>query len=200
MYSVAITMTAIWVLPVLFFLSFVAEGFFTLWAGEEFGRQSTTPFYILAVGLGFNLLAYVPSAAIMAAGRTGTLATLYWIELVPYFFCVSLLTMRFGIYGAAAAWSVRAIIDLIAVLYLARSVSNVKFQSGRFGRLAVSAIPLVAAFAAGRSLEGSLVIPLTIFIGISSYCLVVWRFVLQKEELAWISSRFGFRPLSGRAT
>jgi len=197
MYSVAITMTVIWVLPVLVFLSFVAEGFFTIWAGAEFGRESTVPFYILAVGLGFNLLAYVPSAAIMAAGRTDALATLYWIELVPYFFCVWLLTARFGIYGAAAAWSVRAIIDLFAVLYLARSVSNVSFQSGRFGRLVLSSIPLVAVFILGRIIDGWVTLPLLISVGILSYCLFVWYVVLQKEELTWVCSRFGTRSASG---
>jgi O-antigen/teichoic acid export membrane protein len=62
----------------------VAKPFFTIWAGEEFGANSTLPFYVLLIGLFFNLQATVPYISIMAVGRTDVFARLYWIELLVY--------------------------------------------------------------------------------------------------------------------
>ena len=75
----ALRANVIGMLPVLTFLFVIARPLFTVWAGEDFGRESTLPFYILLGGLFFNVLAYVPVSLIMAYGRTDMLAKLYWI-------------------------------------------------------------------------------------------------------------------------
>ena len=112
-------------LPAITVMFVIAKPFFTYWAGAEFGQESSLPFYILLLGLFFNVLNYVPHSAITARGRTDVFAKLYWIELIIYAFVVYALVGRFGIVGAAAAWSLRAIIDACAVTWLSRKIVDV---------------------------------------------------------------------------
>jgi O-antigen/teichoic acid export membrane protein len=55
-----IKLSIIGLLPTLMILFVVAKPFFTIWAGPDFGRESTLPFYILLCGLLFNIVAFLP--------------------------------------------------------------------------------------------------------------------------------------------
>src|SRR5690606_8142085 len=70
LFTRAVRVNFIWLIPSLVFLALVAKPFFTFWAGDEFGRQSVGPFHILLLGLVINIPAYVPHTLIMASGRT----------------------------------------------------------------------------------------------------------------------------------
>src|SRR3982750_4859265 len=50
LFSRAFRINILLMLPVLALLFVIARPFFTLWAGPDFGRESTVPFYILLVG------------------------------------------------------------------------------------------------------------------------------------------------------
>src|SRR5262249_21294917 len=60
LYSRALRGNLLWIAPAALLLFVGARTFFTLWAGPEFGEYSTVPFYILVIGLSFNVMAYVP--------------------------------------------------------------------------------------------------------------------------------------------
>jgi O-antigen/teichoic acid export membrane protein len=100
-----------WVLPGAMFICAVARPFFTIWAGPEFGRESTLPLYLLMVGVTFEVLAYVPYALLITLGRTDLIARCQLSLVVPYLIGSAYLIHRFGAAGAGAAWSLRALVS-----------------------------------------------------------------------------------------
>ncbi len=192
LFSRAIRGNLIWAPPVIITLCLVAKPFFTFWAGEEFGRESPGPFYILAVGLTFNIIAYVPHNLIISSGRTDFLAKIYWAELVPYIFLASILTAKFGALGAALAWSLRVLVDTIIFLNLAKHIlkqrifSFFKFGYGYLAALLILVIPSVSILILSNSL-------LVIFsfggILLLLYGVITWKAVLNIEEKNWINSQ-----------
>lgn len=106
--------------PMALLLCLGAKPFFTLWAGPAFGAASTPLFFILMLGLSANVIATVPSCLLVALGRTDFTARYHAWELAPYLLLALLLTARWGGAGAAAAWSVRALVSLPVFLSAAR--------------------------------------------------------------------------------
>ncbi|MDQ3132901.1 MAG: flippase [Acidobacteriota bacterium] len=182
----------IWVPPIIILLCFIAKPFFTIWAGEEFGRESVAPFYILAFGLAVNIIAYVPYNLVIAAGRADFLAKIYWAELIPYIFLTSVLTTKLGASGAALAWSIRVSVDTIIFLYLAKHILKQKISSffdlnyAYLFAFMMLMIPCVFILAFSNSItvtlsSGGILMLL--------YGLIVWKTVLIDEERTWIKSQ-----------
>ena len=185
-----VRLSMIWAVPAMVFLAVTAKPFFAIWAGEEFGRESTLPLYLLLGGLLFNIIAYLPHAAILAAGRSDALAKLYWIELVPYAAAVWLLASRYGAAGAAAAWSLRVIVDTFLQFYLAIRLGGITFRP-RFplGYLAgVAAAALPAAFMLYTD-SHTLFSILAVLAGLIIYAAMTLRTLLDPEERSWLTAR-----------
>ena len=190
LYSRGTRFNLIWLVPAIVSLAIIAKTFFTVWGGEDFGRESPMPFYILLFGLAFNVLAYFPWAIIMAAGRSDVFAKLYWIELPPYIALVSWLTWRFGASGAAAAWSIRVIADAAILFWLAKKVGGVSFTDRAMRSFAgafVIMVPPLAAILYFRELNSVVII--TNLISMIVYALIVWKVVLEGDEIAWFRNR-----------
>lgn len=94
-----------------------AKPFFIFWAGQEYGRASTPPFFILLVGLLANVATYVPYCLFTAFSRADFHARYHTLELLPYLVLATLLTARWGTLGAALAWSLRMVIGLPIYLW-----------------------------------------------------------------------------------
>ncbi len=190
LYSRGIRINLILLVPGILALAIIAKPFFTIWGGEDFGRESPMPFYILSFGLAFNVLAYFPYAAIMASGRSDIFAKIYWIELVPYILLVAWLTPRFGASGAAAAWSIRVIADSAVLFWLAKKVAGVSFTQRAtqsfISAFAIMLVPL-AAMLYFRELNFAVIIITLITTAI--YALIVWKVVLEREEITWITNK-----------
>lgn len=86
---------------------------FRLWLGPEFAERSTAVALVLAVGVLFNSLAQVPHAYIQASGDARSTALIHVFESVLYIPTLFLLMQIHGIFGAALAWMLRALLDLI---------------------------------------------------------------------------------------
>lgn len=97
--------------PLLVVLAILAPELLHLWLGEEFARASTPVLRLLALGLLANALAYVPSALIQARGRPDVTALLQLAELPAHLVLLWLFVGWWGITGAAAAWSLRMVLD-----------------------------------------------------------------------------------------
>jgi O-antigen/teichoic acid export membrane protein len=174
-------------LPILALLFVVAKPFFTLWAGEDFGRESTVPFYILLGGLFFNLLAYVPHGAITASGRSDVHARLYWSELVPFILITLFLVSSFGILGAALAWSLRVVIDAAIYIWLAKRVTGIDIDLTRVASdIALSVGFLILPIFVALKAETYSPIPFLLLILCGSgYCWFVWRKQISNDERHW---------------
>lgn len=190
LYSRGIRINLIWLIPAIVFLSIVAKPFFTIWAGEEFGRESVLPFYILLAGVAFNILAYFPHTAIMASGRTDLFAKLYWIELIAYMALVWMLTVRYGIVGAALSWSIRVIGDAVLLFLLAKRIGGVTYsRRGAYSFLIAVAVMFVPFVSRLYFPELRVAIIIVAMISLAVYAYIVWKTSLEKEELAWLTNR-----------
>jgi O-antigen/teichoic acid export membrane protein len=116
-----------WVLPGALFICAVARPFFTLWAGPQFGRESTLPLYLLMGGVVCEIMAYVPYALLITLGRTDLIARVQLSLIVPYLIGAALLIHRFGAAGAAIAWSLRALASPLLFSRFARRSSGFAF-------------------------------------------------------------------------
>jgi len=149
LYDRALRGTLLWVAPAAILICVVARPFFTVWAGPEFGRESTLPLYVLAVGLIFEAMAYVPFTLLIALGRADLVARCHGAMLVPYLILSSLAILWAGAMGAAVVWSLRAVTSAIAFSILVKRTSGFGFsawpKSGRgyFGALVVLLLPVL---------------------------------------------------------
>lgn len=191
LYSTGVRLNLIWIVPSIVFLLIVSRPFFTHWYGPEFGAQSTIPFYILLAGIAFNILAYLPYSSIMASGRINVLAKLFWIEVVPYILITVLLTRSFGITGAAAAWSIRAIADSVVQFTLAERVANVAFDTRNFvlkATLSISVFIPTIILCLFRP-DQMLWISILFLSSLGAYGVFSWRILLSGAERGWLRSK-----------
>lgn len=191
LFSRGVRINLIWLVPALVFLSLIAKPFFTVWAGEDFGHESVTPFYIMLAGIIVNIIAYFPNTAIIAAGRTEVLAKLYWAEAIPYVALVWLLTQRFGIVGAALAWSIRVIADAALMFVIAQRVVGVRLTIQHRCAFTIAALIMLVPFFMNLYTQNLTVSLVAISIGAGlCYAFLIWRHVLESEEIAWLSNQF----------
>jgi O-antigen/teichoic acid export membrane protein len=176
--------------PSVVFSLIFAKAFFTWWAGSEIGPESTPIFYVLVIGLVFNVPTYLPYAVIMASGRTDIFAKLFAIELVPYIGLVILLTSVYGVIGTAAAWTIRAVVEAFIWFWLAKRVAQLPFSNFRLSAFAVAApmmtVPFFTAIYFGEI--NIWVAGIFLFAGFA-YLALLRKLVLTKDELAWLSAR-----------
>jgi O-antigen/teichoic acid export membrane protein len=88
------------------------------WMGREFAEQGSVAARILLLGFVFNAVAHIPFAALHGYGLARQTALLHLVELPLYLVGLVLLVQAHGIEGAAAAWALRAALDLAALAWL----------------------------------------------------------------------------------
>ena len=191
LFARGIRLNIIWLLPAVMVMFVVAKPFFTIWAGEEFGANSTLPFYVLLIGLFFNLQATVPYISIMAVGRTDVFARLYWIELLVYAAGAFLLINSWGIIGAALAWTLRVFFDAFIIVHFSKKYAGAHFSHIEHLRTLILATvvlipPVVVAVINGYSLFLLGLVPLCVAI----YGFVVWKRLIDADEKRWILERY----------
>ncbi|HBE83391.1 MAG TPA: hypothetical protein DDW24_11490 [Blastocatellia bacterium] len=188
-YSRGIRISLVWALPILAFLILIAKPFFTIWAGVDFGEGSAIPFYLISIGLFINIIAYMPHAVILAAGRSDILAKIYWLELFPYLFVVWFLVSRFGLYGAAAAWSIRIIADAIIQSVMAGKIAGVspptKGYIGFIFGILVMGVPIMLMFFLG---DRYVLVIAAGLMSLAIYAFIVWKAIIPDDEQLWFTN------------
>jgi O-antigen/teichoic acid export membrane protein len=97
--------------PAAMFLAFLSAPLLKLYAGADYGRQSVGPFLILLAGVVVNAMAYVPYNFLLASGRVRSILFVHLLQTVPYVVVAAWLTSRHQAGGAAAAWTLRVVLD-----------------------------------------------------------------------------------------
>jgi O-antigen/teichoic acid export membrane protein len=105
-------------IPLALVVLFAPEGLHA-WLGAGWAEQSAPVLRWLSLGVFINSVARVPSALIQGVGRPDLTAKLHVLELAPYGAALILLLSTFGIAGAAAAWTMRIVVDTAALFWLA---------------------------------------------------------------------------------
>lgn len=98
---------------------FLVEPFLALWISPEFGKVATPVAHILLTGAWINGLAFVALSLLQGQGRPDLAAKIHLLELLPFIGVLWLLIDRFGLPGAAAAWTARVAIDALLMFHLA---------------------------------------------------------------------------------
>ncbi len=90
-----------------------AKNILQIWLGNGFAMQSTLALQILSIGVLINSIAHIPYNLIQGIGRPDLTAKFHLIELPLYIVLVWFLIVKWGITGAAAAWTLRVLIDAV---------------------------------------------------------------------------------------
>jgi len=97
--------------PLTLIIVFFADDILRIWLGSEFEFHSSLVLKFLALGVLAVSYASIADILTKGIGRPDITAKFHLFELVPYIGLVWMLVKKFGIAGAAAAWSIRAVVD-----------------------------------------------------------------------------------------
>ena len=129
----------------------LASDLMTLWMGRDFAARSSVPFQILLAGVVCNALAHVPSSLTQSTGRADLTAAIHIVELPAYLALAYVGIRHWGASGAAAAWSIRAAGDLIALLWMSRRSAGLSIREVIRQRLPAMALTLAGCTLLGMA-------------------------------------------------
>lgn len=137
----------------------------SIWIGTV-SQEMAMVSVVLSIGLVLNAFAHFPYAAVQALGRPNLTAALHVAELPMFFLLVWYLTVEYGVVGTAAAWSIRAGVDLFFLSVILRVIAGRQFLSAR-------GLILPVLMFAGALCTSQLEPPLAIRITIAAVCAVL---------------------------
>ncbi|MDP2880795.1 MAG: flippase [Azonexus sp.] len=85
----------------------------SLWLTPDFAQKALPVVLILAVGIWLNSIAQLPYTVLHALGKPRLTAMFHLVELAFYFVVLYWLATVFGLLGAATAWLLRVLLDLM---------------------------------------------------------------------------------------
>jgi len=115
--------------PTLLILAFFAKPILRVWLGPDFATQSTLTLQILALGMLISSIALVPFSLLQGVGRPDLTGIFSMIEFLFQVVCCWLLVRRFGIAGAALAWTLKALLDAVLMFATVFFLNSVSFRS-----------------------------------------------------------------------
>ena len=103
-------------------LGVLAPDWLTLWIGSTFASHAIAVVWWISAGTFLAGMAATPLALLQATDRSGLTAA-FQLVLLPVFAAMAwVLTLRYGIEGAAAAWTIRMALENVLLLAAARRV------------------------------------------------------------------------------
>jgi len=165
---------------ILIVVTFAYEGLY-FWLGSEFAKNSTHILQWLAVGAFLSSQSYLPFALLHASGRPDLTAKLHFIEAPFYLLIIWLLISSYGIEGAAIAWVVRVVVDLLILFLMAQRL--LLFRSPIILKLIGSALcAIILLFISiNIPMNMSLKFPF-LFVTLLIFFVIGWFLVLAPEE------------------
>lgn len=107
---------------------FLAPVILQIWMGPDYAAQGAMALRILAVGVLINAIAHIPYTFLEAAGRPDVPAKFHMMELVIHVPFAWYLVGRYGITGAAVAWTARVTLDTTLLLLAASRIVPVSLR------------------------------------------------------------------------
>lgn len=159
--------------PIILIVGLFAEDILQIWLGTNFALKSTAVLQILSLGVLINSLAHTPFALLQGVGRPDIPAKFHLLELPVYITIVWFLINRWGITGAAAAWTIRVTLDALLLF-------SATFK--------VYGLPLRLLSTNGVMLTGSAIL---ILIGIACVLKSLLSFLSLFVQIALLVALFG---------
>jgi O-antigen/teichoic acid export membrane protein len=183
--------------PVVLLATVFASDGLRLWLSEEFALNGTAVLQWLAVGVLFNSLAHIPFAFIQGAGRPDLTAKLHLAELPFYLLMLWLFMHQWGLPGVAAAWTLRAAFDAVALFVMSARLENGLGRTLKQDALVFA--PALAVLALGCWPGGAAMKIVFATVIIAFFVFLAWRHLLSVDERAFVHRKlprfFGTEPL-----
>jgi O-antigen/teichoic acid export membrane protein len=128
----------------------LAPTFFRYWMGADFAADAGPIAQILFLGAWMGGVSFIAYTLLQGQGRPDLTGKLHIAQLLPFLGILWFLTMIWGIYGAAIAWSLRATVDAAVMLWAAELRRSDVFSVVR------PAVLLCACVAAGQFIGSNL--------------------------------------------
>lgn len=115
------------------FLMGILGIFLRIWIGKKLALAAAPIAYIILAGYWFNSFAHVAHAKLMGRGRPDLITKISLSQLVPYAIALYFAVYMWGIYGAAALWTIRSAIELVIFLCVSgqpRRISKLLLPAG----------------------------------------------------------------------
>jgi O-antigen/teichoic acid export membrane protein len=113
----------------------------TLWIGPQFALEAAPILEVLLIGAWINGIAFVPYGLLQGQGRPDLVAKVHAMEILPYAIALWFLLSKFGVLGAAIAWTLRVAIDTAFLLKVA------KFRARNMIGLALALLLMLGSYA-----------------------------------------------------
>jgi O-antigen/teichoic acid export membrane protein len=91
-----------------------------LWISGDFAQRALPIVLILSVGIWFNSIAMIPYTFLHGIGSTKMTALIHLAELGLYFLLLYALVQWIGLPGAALAWTLRVVLDLLLLQWVVK--------------------------------------------------------------------------------
>ncbi len=144
LHSASVRLLTLIVVPVCALACLLAPWLLQLAGGRGYTGDSVAVLRILAVGVAANCVASVPFTLLQASGNAKWTATLHIVEIVPFALMLWFGTSRWGIIGAAAAWTTRALADAVLMAWRAQSVARLPVATLLVNGVGVSLVAFCA--------------------------------------------------------
>jgi O-antigen/teichoic acid export membrane protein len=115
--GIAVVLAA--VVPLALLLAVFAYNWLDAWLGPDFAAKGARAAQLLCIGTAVNCAAYLPFTLLQARGDAHLTAKVHLAELPAYLVLLWILVPRWGIEGAALAWTLRCAADAGMLFLLA---------------------------------------------------------------------------------
>jgi O-antigen/teichoic acid export membrane protein len=182
--------------PILFTLYAWAPIILRLWISVEFSMKAAGAMRILIVGFAFGLFAPIVGTMLEAKGRPDVLAKVYLVELPFNVLVVVLFTRYGGLWGAAASFTVRTILETLVlwvILYRTDAAMSARLLARDLVRLSPMILGLLvaASFVDGRAFTAGAVS--TTVCLVSAWCAFSWFIIMDSVDRRHVLSIRKFR-------
>jgi O-antigen/teichoic acid export membrane protein len=167
--------------PTLLAVLFAPEAL-TVWLGAEFAAESYRVLQWLAIGVFVNSMGQVGFTFLQGVGRPDVTAKLHLVEFPIYVALLCWLLPRYGIEGAAIAWTARVLLDasLLQLLSRTRMPTLDGLATARAGMVVLGALlPLGMVVGSGGSLAAKSGL---LAVAAAGIILIGWFAVLRPQE------------------
>jgi O-antigen/teichoic acid export membrane protein len=180
-----LVMSALVAVPLFLFAGPVLK----IWLGAKFAEQSTVVFQVLLIGFLCNSLSSVPFGLLQGIGRADLPTKVQLAELVVYVPLLWVMIRWLGIVGAALAWTLRVVAEMLVLFLLARKAGKMEASAGMADGLIRASAVVLGFAAAGYFVSrwtSQLVWPVFLCVGFLG---AIGFYVLDPADRAWIFSR-----------
>ncbi|MDZ7630075.1 MAG: flippase [Gemmatimonadaceae bacterium] len=112
LHTTSVRLITLLVVPACIVGCLLAPWLLELVGGTAYRGDSVAVLRVLAIGVAANCIAAIPFTMLQACGRARWTATVHLCEVIPFGALLWFGITRWGIVGAAAAWTIRAVADL----------------------------------------------------------------------------------------